>query len=135
MTWEPRFPLSGKPSASPLSVEGLRVGMKLCSGDPKVLPSRDPRAVSFIAEQERNSVPATRPVRFGNTMDEKRLVDINQLSRLISVPKGTLYNWCYLRRIPFVKAGRSLRFDVQAVIQSLPHFATIGSADQRWKGH
>ena len=33
------------------------------------------------------------------------LVDINELSRRLSVPKGTLYNWCYLRRIPFIKAG------------------------------
>jgi hypothetical protein len=27
------------------------------------------------------------------------LVDINELSRRLSVPKGTLYNWVYLRRI------------------------------------
>lgn len=63
------------------------------------------------------------------------LVDINELSRRLSIPKSTLYNWCYLKRIPFVKAGRSLRFDPMEVIQSLPHYAMIGSADQRWKGH
>jgi len=56
------------------------------------------------------------------------LIDINELSRRISVPKGTLYNWVYLKRIPFVKAGRSLRFDPAEVIQSLPHYAMIGSA-------
>jgi hypothetical protein len=35
------------------------------------------------------------------------LIDINELSRRLSIAKGTLYNWVYLRRIPFVKAGRA----------------------------
>jgi len=30
------------------------------------------------------------------------LIDINELSRRLSIAKGTLYNWVYLRRIPFV---------------------------------
>ena len=61
-------------------------------------------------------------------MTPKTLVDITELSRLISTPKGTLYNLVYLRKIPFVKRGRSLRFDPEAVIQSLPHYGKIGSA-------
>jgi excisionase family DNA binding protein len=59
------------------------------------------------------------------------LIDINELSRRLSIPKGTLYNWVYLHRIPFIKAGRSLRFDADEVIRILPHHAsdsTIGSA-------
>jgi excisionase family DNA binding protein len=56
------------------------------------------------------------------------LININELSRRLGVPKGTLYNWVYLRRIPFIKAGRSLRFDAEEVIHSLPHCAMIGSA-------
>jgi hypothetical protein len=68
-------------------------------------------------------------------MNDQSLVDINELSGRISIPKGTLYQWVYLRRPPFIKAGRSLRFDLAQVIQSLPHFDTIGSAGQRWKGH
>ena len=40
-------------------------------------------------------------------MQEFKLIDINELSRRLSIPKGTLYNWVYLRRIPFIKAGRS----------------------------
>lgn len=64
-----------------------------------------------------------------------KLVDINELSRLLSIPKGTLYNWCYLHRIPFIKAGRSLRFDPLEVIQSLQHSPTMDLAGQRWTGH
>lgn len=37
------------------------------------------------------------------------LIDINELVRRLSVAKGTLYNRVYLRRIPFVKAGRCVR--------------------------
>jgi excisionase family DNA binding protein len=60
------------------------------------------------------------------TMESKNtsptyLVDIGELSRRLSIPKGTLYNWVYLRRIPFVKAGRSLRFDPMEVMHSLAH--------------
>ena len=52
---------------------------------------------------------------------EEKLIDINELSRHLSIPKGTLYNWVYLRRIPFIKAGRCLRFDLMDVIRSLAH--------------
>lgn len=61
----------------------------------------------------------------------QKLIDINELSRLLSIPKGTLYNWTYLHRIPFIKAGRSLRFDPDEVIQSLQHSPILGSAGQR----
>jgi excisionase family DNA binding protein len=68
-------------------------------------------------------------------LETTHLIDTNELSRLLSVPKGTLYQWVYLRRIPFIKAGRSLRFDPQEVLQSLPHSPTMDQAGQRWKGH
>jgi excisionase family DNA binding protein len=64
------------------------------------------------------------------------LIDINELSRRLSVPKGTLYNWVYLKRIPFIKAGRSLRFDPVEVIESLPHYAKsekAGLRDDEWR--
>ena len=58
-------------------------------------------------------------------MECPNLIDIEELSNRLSISKGTLYNWVYLRRIPFIKAGRSLRFDPQAVIQSLSHSPTM----------
>lgn len=59
------------------------------------------------------------------------LIDINELSRRLSIPKGTLYNWVYLRRIPFIKAGRSLRFDPYQVIRSLTQYPKMDLAGQR----
>jgi excisionase family DNA binding protein len=64
------------------------------------------------------------------------LIDINELSRRISIPKGTIYNWVYLKRIPFVKAGRSLRFDPDEVIRPMPHCAKsekAGLRDDEWR--
>ena len=53
------------------------------------------------------------------------LIDIDELSRRLSIAKGTLYNWVYLRRIPFIKAGRCLRFDADEVFHSLCHTPTM----------
>jgi excisionase family DNA binding protein len=53
------------------------------------------------------------------------LITIDELSRRLSIAKGTLYNWVYLRRIPFIKAGRCLRFDPEKVFDSLCHSPTI----------
>jgi excisionase family DNA binding protein len=56
-------------------------------------------------------------------MDTPRLIDINELSQRLSVPKGSIYNMVYQHRIPFLKIGRSLRFDVDAIEQYLKRHA------------
>jgi excisionase family DNA binding protein len=63
--------------------------------------------------------------------EDKTLVNINELSDILSIAKGTLYQWVYLRRIPFIKAGRCLRFDPEEVIASLRHFRTMEAAGKR----
>ncbi len=61
----------------------------------------------------------------------RTLIDINELSRRLSIAKGTLYNWVYLRRIPYIKAGRCLRFDPDKVFDSLRQCPTINEAGRR----
>ena len=61
------------------------------------------------------------------------LIKIDELSRRLSIPKGTIYNWVSQHRIPFIKAGRALRFDVEEVLRSLPHFSILDAADRSWK--
>ncbi len=49
---------------------------------------------------------------------DKRLLDVNQLSEYLSLPKATIYTWVSLRRIPpgaIVRLGRSLRFDRKVI--------------------
>lgn len=47
---------------------------------------------------------------------ERRLLNINELSTYLSIPKATLYTWVSLKRIPgVVKLGRLLRFELEVV--------------------
>jgi excisionase family DNA binding protein len=41
-----------------------------------------------------------------------RLVTVNDAARYLAVSVSTLYGWVYQRKIPFVKVGRALRFEV-----------------------
>lgn len=43
---------------------------------------------------------------------EKRLLNIEEASEYLGIPKGSLYKMAWQRRLPFiVKVGRALRFD------------------------
>ncbi len=59
------------------------------------------------------------------------LIDIDELSRRLHIAKGTLYNWVHLRRIPFIKAGRCLRFDFEKVFAALSHCPKMEEAAKR----
>jgi excisionase family DNA binding protein len=67
----------------------------------------------------------------GLSMPEINLIDINELARRLSIPKGTLYNWVYLRRIPFVKLGRALRFDPGEIERIVRSSSTLEVAGRR----
>lgn len=41
-----------------------------------------------------------------------RLVDVQSAATYLAVSISTLYGWVWQRRIPFVKVGRALRFDL-----------------------
>jgi excisionase family DNA binding protein len=41
-----------------------------------------------------------------------RLMTVTDAARYLAVSVSTLYGWVYQRRIPFVKVGRALRFEV-----------------------
>lgn len=45
----------------------------------------------------------------------KRYIGIKELSEYIGVSSGTLYVWVCHRKIPFVKIGRLVKFDLLAV--------------------
>jgi excisionase family DNA binding protein len=41
-----------------------------------------------------------------------RLVDVKAAASYLAVSVSTLYGWVWQRRVPFVKCGRALRFDL-----------------------
>ena len=45
----------------------------------------------------------------------KRLIDIEELSEMLSVKKPTIYWWVRGNQIPHVKLGRLVRFDIEKV--------------------
>ncbi len=60
----------------------------------------------------------------------RKLITITELALLWSVPKATLYNWVNQGRLPHVKLGRSLRFDL-VEIERFREQSTIAVAGKR----
>lgn len=51
-------------------------------------------------------------------MKEKKLLNVEELSGYLSLPKPTIYTWVCLGKIPpgcVVRLGRALRFEVQEI--------------------
>ena len=46
------------------------------------------------------------------SQNEARLVTVQDAAKFLAVSTSTLYGWVYQRRIPFVKVGRALRFEL-----------------------
>jgi len=44
--------------------------------------------------------------------NQTRLLTVQEAAQLLAVSVSTLYGWAWQRRIPFVKVGRALRFDI-----------------------
>jgi excisionase family DNA binding protein len=54
-------------------------------------------------------------------LPESGLLTVKEAANFLAVSTSTLYGWVYQRRIPFVKVGRALRFELaelQKFIQS-----------------
>ena len=68
----------------------------------------------------RDAPPPVATQKPGQKDSSRKLINIEELSTYLSVPKGTLYTDVCLRKIParaIVKLGRSLRFDKDAIDQ------------------
>jgi excisionase family DNA binding protein len=46
------------------------------------------------------------------THTESGLVTVQDAAKFLAVSTSTLYGWVYQRRIPFVKVGSALRFEL-----------------------
>jgi len=66
----------------------------------------------------------------GTELPGRKLITIAELSSLWNIPKATLYNWVKQGRLPYVKLGRSLRFDL-VQIEEFSEQSTIAVAGKR----
>jgi excisionase family DNA binding protein len=57
--------------------------------------------------------------RVAVTPFEPLLLDIHQLARALNVGRTTIENWTHSRRIPSLKLGRVLRYDLKKVLAAL----------------
>lgn len=48
-------------------------------------------------------------------MVQKRLINADEIAQMLSISRGTLYHWVVQKRIPFVKIGRSTKFDIEVI--------------------
>ena len=48
-------------------------------------------------------------------MIQKRLINADELSQILSINRDTLYRWVSQRKIPCVKIGRSTKFDIEGI--------------------
>ena len=46
---------------------------------------------------------------------KKRFIGIEELATFLNIAKGTLYGWVYLRKIPYFKIGRLVKFNLREV--------------------
>jgi len=54
-------------------------------------------------------------------MTGKRLLDIKEAAEFLNVSPNTLYSWVSQRRIPFVKLGRRVEFDLKDLEDWIEH--------------
>lgn len=69
------------------------------------------------AENETSPSPPTKAPPA--TKVEPALLDIHQLAEALSVGRTTIENWTRSRRIPSLKMGRVLRYDLKKVLAAL----------------
>ena len=46
---------------------------------------------------------------------EKRFLGLQEVSEYLGVTRGTLYVWVCHKRIPYLKIGRLVKFDLQVI--------------------
>ena len=48
-------------------------------------------------------------------MADQGLIDIGRVSEYLDVKVNTIYSWVNQRKIPYVKVGRLIKFDLQDI--------------------
>jgi len=78
----------------------------------------------------RYAKPDDLPPQNGSTpRPAARLVNVQSAANYLGVSISTLYGWVWQRRIPFVKVGRALRFD----LSDLENFIAANKTSARGK--
>ena len=50
-----------------------------------------------------------------NIAVEKRFLNMDECSQYVGITKGTLYVWVCRRKIPYLKVGKLIKFDIRTI--------------------
>lgn len=48
-------------------------------------------------------------------MSEKRFLGVKELAEYLGVKVATIYSWTFQRKIPYLKIGRCVKFDIKKI--------------------
>ena len=48
-------------------------------------------------------------------MPEKRFLSVKELAEYLGIKVNTVYSWTFQRKIPYVKIGRCVKFDINKI--------------------
>ena len=46
---------------------------------------------------------------------EKRILNVKELAEYLGFAPGTVYNWVCLKKVPYIKIGGRVKFDIQDI--------------------
>ena len=55
-------------------------------------------------------------------MIEKRFIGVKELATYLDIRVNTVYSWVSMRKIPYVKMGRLVKFDLKEIDKWVLHF-------------
>jgi excisionase family DNA binding protein len=61
----------------------------------------------------------------GYSILEKRFLNMDECAEFLGVTKGTLYAWVCYRKIPYLKVGRLVKFDLRSIEEWLKARAVV----------
>jgi excisionase family DNA binding protein len=88
-------------------------------GDERVATAADPTALPLMAREVLASLGLQVVVMYSAPPAPPRLVEVDELAAVLGVTRWSVYRWAAQGRIPCVRAGRKVRFELERVIAAL----------------
>jgi NitT/TauT family transport system substrate-binding protein len=60
-----------------------------------------------------------------NNAQEKQILTVQDLKEFLNISEATIYKWKRERGLPYIKIGRTLRFDKNNIIKWLEQYETV----------
>ena len=60
-----------------------------------------------------------------NNAPENQILTVQDLKEFLNISEATIYKWKRERRLPYIKIGRTLRFDKNSIIQWIEQYETV----------